>query len=293
MILNLITTIFLIPNFAFAQDAVNPDWSGKASSGANGNAQSFVYETDELGRTVKKSMIQIAQVVQQENSKYNRCKKRTKCGACCRLFYDKTTMGIQQGYAYVNTVVELENTYCQSSATECNHKTSEGLTAHFDQAKARLKNSGKALSSSVIDVSTLKVSGAASAKQIEKALSGAGVSSGDIQVTQQIDAEKYKSEVDGIAQKINKIFEDGFMSETSGGKGNLSTSKEPSEGKGHDLNFSNKKISAEKRKKLDLNAAAYSKDYFGDPIGIAQDDLFKMIARRYKSKEGQEFFFSK
>lgn len=38
--------------------------------------------------------------------------------------------------------------------------------------------------------------------------------------------------------------------------------------------------------------AGLSKDYNGDPIGVAQDELFLMMTRRYKVKEKQDSFFS-
>lgn len=38
--------------------------------------------------------------------------------------------------------------------------------------------------------------------------------------------------------------------------------------------------------------AGLSKDYNGDPIGVAQDELFLMMTRRYKVKEKQDSFFT-
>ncbi|WP_374073560.1 hypothetical protein [Bdellovibrio bacteriovorus] len=40
------------------------------------------------------------------------------------------------------------------------------------------------------------------------------------------------------------------------------------------------------------NFAGMQKNYNGDPIGVAADSIFQMIARRYKMKESQESFYT-
>lgn len=47
----------------------------------------------------------------------------------------------------------------------------------------------------------------------------------------------------------------------------------------------------DKNDELTRGVAGLSKNYHGNPIGVAADDIFKMMARRYQLKEKQDTFF--
>lgn len=117
----------------------------------------------------------------------------------------------------------------------------------------------------------------------DQAMSDAGLSAEDISSGR--DALK-----DAQKQALDKIKGVAMSGDDSGGGGGGGGGRNPSADGSGGFNF-NMKIPGAAAEKKPVNLSGMTKNFGGDKIGVAGDDIFQMITRRYKARDQGNSFF--
>jgi hypothetical protein len=119
------------------------------------------------------------------------------------------------------------------------------------------------------------------------AMAAAGVSKGVIDTVSQMNEKALASAMKKVESKLGKIAVNGEEMGAGGGGGDSSSSRgsataDPAYGAGRGAGLGIDRDPAQ--------VAGMQKNYNGEPIGVSGDSIFKMMTRRYKTKESQNNF---
>lgn len=119
------------------------------------------------------------------------------------------------------------------------------------------------------------------------AMSAAGISQSAIDTALAANTAAEKTAIDKL-QKV-KSTENGYEDGGSGGKGSITVGNSAAEGAKGIAGVSGK-MTRKTAADTTASVAGLSKNLNGEPIGVAADNIFSMIKRRYQLKESQDSF---